>query len=489
MTQEAQTSLLPGDSASASAPVAERRAGIGIDDLLERAWQLLTSMKFGVIIILALAALGLVGTMIMQAPAGVAANPAAKAEWLDEVRPRYGGWTGILDQLQVFTIFESVWFRGLAALLTASLIACSAHRLPGLWKAATKPHVAIGEAFFTHAPQHEFIAVRGTNEEIQERVTAVLRKHHYRVVSEDDGVVHLYADKFRWGPFGTVIGHLSLVVILAGAIVGSMFGFRDSGFVVAEGSTVPVASGEGIEVELLQFQDAYYTDTGAPADYASELVIHQDGAEVARQTIRVNEPLRYGGLTFYQSFYGPAAAMRVSDASGAEVLAEGVPLAWTDDESGRRVGSFVIPGADLTVWVIGTAGTGDPIVAPGQMRVEVYKGSDGTAIGSQTIDQRESAELAGYTFAFDREMQYTGLSVARDPGTPLIWLGSGLMIAGFVLVLMFPLRRVWGRLVLRKDGRGMLSLAAAGRRDVNSNDEFTGLVTDIRAAFATPTDD
>ncbi len=488
MTQQAQTGRLPADGPAPTDDVMQRDAGFGIDDLLERLWDLLTSMKFGVIIILALAALGLVGTMVIQAPPGISADPAARADWLNEVRPRYGGWTGILDQLQVFTIFESIWFRALAALLTASLVACSAHRLPGLWKSATKPHVAIGQAFFTHAPQHEFIAVRGTSDEIHQRVSRVLNKHRYRVVSEDDGVLHLYADKFRWGPFGTVIGHLSLVVILGGAIVGSMFGFRDSNFVVAEGSVAPVTSGEGISVGLVQFQDAYYTATGAPADYASEIVIYKDGTEVASQTIRVNEPLRYDGLSFYQSFYGPAAAMRVTDAAGNEVMADGVPLAWSDGDTGRRVGSFVIPGADLTVWVIGTAGTGDPVIAPGQMRVELYQGSQGTSVDAATIDQRTSAELAGYTFYFDREMQYTGLSVARDPGTPLIWLGSFLMIAGFVLVLMFPHRRVWGRLVVRSDGRGMLSLAGAGRRDVNSNTEFTDLVTDVRAAFTTPTD-
>ena len=486
MTQQAQTGRLPGDAAPAPLETAEAGTGIGIDNLLERLWDLLTSMKFGVVVIIAIAALGFVGTLVVQAPAGVAADAAAKADWLDQVRPKYGGWTGIMDQLQVFTLFDSVWLRGLAALLTASLIACSAHRLPGLWKSATKPHVAIGEAFFTHAPQHEFMTVRGTSEEIRERLTGVLRRHHYRVVSEDDGILHLYADKFRWGPFGTVIGHLSLVVILAGAVVGSMFGFRDTGFVVAEGSTAPVASGEGISVKLVQFQDAWYASTGSPADYASDLIVYQNDQEVARQTVRVNEPLRYNGLTFYQSFYGNAASMRVVGADGAEVYTGGVPLAWTEDSTGRRVGSFVIPGADLTVWVIGTGGSSDAVVKPGQMRVEVYKGSDGSPVAGEVIDQRKTVALAGYDFTFERETQYTGLSVARDPGTPLVWLGSGLMIAGFVLVLMFPHQRLWGRLVVRKDGRGMLSIAAAGRRDVTANTDFTDLVTDIRAAFVTP---
>lgn len=507
MTQQARTGRLPGDAPPAPAQ-ADRRAGLGIDSLLEGAWDLLTSMKFGVIVILILAGLGLLGSVIIQAPAGVAADPAAMNDWLAEIAPkivpgvefiqgipvvgalmptiRYGDVSGLFQTLQLYTIFDSIWFRSLAAVLTASLVACSSHRLPGLWKSATKPHVAIGEAFFTHAPQHEFISVKGSSEEIQGRVGKVLKKHHYRVVSEDDGVVHLYGDKFRWGPFGTVIGHLSLVVILAGAIVGSMFGFRDNGFVVAEGSTVPVATDDGISVELIQFQDAYYTDTGAPADYASDVVVYQDGTEVAHQTVRVNEPLRYGGLSFYQSFYGPAAAMSVAGTDGTALFEDGVPLAWSDGDSGRRVGTFLIPGSGLTVWVIGTAGTGDTVVAPGQMRVEVYQ-SDGSPVAGETIDQGDTVEVAGYDFTFHREMQFTGLSVSRDPGTPLVWLGSGLMIAGFVLVLMFPHRRIWGRLVTRPGGRGTLSLAGAGRRDVGSNTEFTDLVTEIRAAFTTPT--
>ena len=62
-----------------------------------------------------------------------------------------------------------------------------------------------------------------------------------------DGTLHLYADRFRWAPFAGLIGHLSLVVILAGAIVGSTFGYRDSGFTIAEGATLPVAAEDGLE--------------------------------------------------------------------------------------------------------------------------------------------------------------------------------------------------------------------------------------------------
>jgi cytochrome c biogenesis protein len=300
----------------------------------------------------------------------------------------------------------------------------------------------------------------------------------------DDGPSTLRR-QFRWGPFGTVIGHLSLVVILAGALVGSAFGFRDTGFVVAEGSTVPVTSGDGLSVELVQFQDAYYTTTGAPADYASDLVIYRGGAEVARQTVRVNEPLRYGDLSFYQSFYGPAAAIRVADKAGAEVFADGVPLAWTEGDSGRRVGSFVIPGADLTVWIIGTAGP----ATRSSLRARCGGGLQGQRWDRRSAARRStSAHRSSWPAAPSPStgMQYTGLSVARDPGPAhLAWIGADDRQASCSCYVPAPAHL--GSLVVRTDGRGMLSLAAAGRRDVNSNTEFTDLVTEIRAAFTAPT--
>jgi len=486
MTNEVQRAHLPANTSEARSR-AVRGAGSRIDDVLERAWHLLTSMRFGIVLILAIAGVSLIGTLVVQVPPGVEANASAKAEWLNEIRPRFGGWTGLMDQLGMFNIFQSVWFRSLVAFLAASLIACSTNRLPKLWRTATHPHVSVSPRFFEHAPQHDQIVVRGTKEQALAALTASMRRHHYRVLSAEDGDVHVYADRYRWAPMGTVVAHLSIVVVLAGAMVGSVWGFRDGNFMIPEGSTVAVPAIAGLEARLVSFEDSYYSETGAPADYASDLVLLQDGREVARQVVRVNEPLRYSELSFYQSFYGPAAAIRVSDPLQGDLFADGVALAWTAEDLGRRVGTFTVPGRDLTVWVVGTSGSSDPLVKPGQMRLEIYGAQDGQVRATRTVDQGEAAEIEGLTFTFERELQFTGLSVARDPGTPLVWLGSLLLIAGTFLVLTYPHRRVWARIVMRPDGIGQLSLAGAGKRDLDSNTEFTNLIVDIRAAFAAPT--
>lgn len=475
MTQEAGTRPIAG-------PIAEAPGLIDVG--LEKLWHLLTSMRLALVLMLALAAFGVVGALVMQMPPGVLADADAKREWLNEIRPKFGGWTGIMDQLQLFTLFTSVWFRAIGAALAISLVACSAHRFPGLWKTVAKPHVDVGEHFFEHAPQHESIVLRTVPATALAQVSGVLRGRHYRTVAQDDGTIHLYADRNRWAPFASIAGHLSVVVILAGAMVGSAFGFRDGEFMIAEGTTAAVPTVPGLEVRLDAFRDTYYAQTGAPSDYASDLVLLQDGQEIGRQTIRVNDPLRHEGITFYQSFYGPAVVVGIEDANGASIEQEGVPLAWRSTEGNRAVGRFSIPDAGLVAWVIGTGGAGDTLIQPGQVRLELYRDSGvGEAVASQTITQGTPTAVAGLTFTFERESKFTGLSVSRDPGVILVWIGCFLLTAGFVVVFVFPHRRLWVRIVPRKGG-STVYLATVGRRDtVGAGAEFSDLVDDVRTAL------
>jgi cytochrome c biogenesis protein len=485
MTQEVQSRPLPPPAApvaAAAGPTAMDRVDRGLEGL----WHFLSSMRVAMVIMLAIAVLGVVGSLVIQAPPGVLADPKEKASWLDEIRPKYGGWTGIMDSLQLFQIFNSVVFRVLIAGLTISLVACSIHRIPGMVRTATKPRVDVGPAFFEHAPQHEAIVVRRTPAETLAAVQGVLRGRRYRTLTTDDGSIHLYADRYRWAPFAGLIGHFSLVVILAGAIAGTLFGYRDSQFTVAEGATLPVAAEPGLTLQLVDFTDKYDTRTGAPIDYASQVVLFKDGTEIDRHTIRVNDPLRYGDTTFYQAFFGAAAVLSVKDASGATLLAQGVPLAWRTTADNRPIGSFSVPGKNLVGWVIGTLGNGDATVKPGQMQVELYTSGDAKLIDSKVIDQGKSTTIGDLSITFEREAQFTGLNVAKDPGVVLVWLGAMMLFFGFVIRFILPHKRVWGRIVARPNGGAVLGMATLSTKDIAQGTEFDNLVNDIRAALQAP---
>lgn len=478
MTQNTQTRKLTGGTLPA--PAAEKAGGV--DSALDWLWRTLTSMKLALVLMVLFAGIILVGAFVIQMPPGLAEDPRARADWLAGVRPRFGGMTDVLDSLQVFTLFQSVWVKILGALIAASLVACTVARIPGTWRTMKHPHVAVGASFFEHAPQHEAMTFQRTPAEVLETAGQALRRRGYRLTTEDDGVVHLYADKNRWAPWSGLVAHASIVVILAGALVGAQWGFRQDGFNLAEGVTAAVPTVSGATITLNSFQDTYDPRTGQPLDYVSNVTIARDGQAPFTRDVRVNEPLRYEGVSFYQSSFGPAALVSVADADGQAVFAESVPLSMSLIEGGNRVGMFTLPDEGVTVWVVGTNGPSDPRAKPGQVQVQVFDAGTGAGIAQQAIDQGKPATIEGLTFTFEREGKYTGLSVAKDPGTPLVWLGCLLLIGGFAVRLYVPHRRLWGRLEARANGGTALAVAAVGRRDTAFDNEFTSLVTDIRQA-------
>jgi cytochrome c biogenesis protein len=486
MTHEVNSRPLPPAAAQAPGAAASPSAMDRVDRGLEWLWHFLSSMRVAMLIMLGIAALGVAGSLLMQMPPEALADPQRKALWLDSVRPRYGGWTGIFDTLQLFQVFNSILFRILVAALTISLIACSIHRISGMVRTARNPRVDVGPAFFEHAPQHEAIVVRRTAAETQSVVESVFRARRYRTLAMDDGTVHIYADRFRLAPFAGLIGHLSLVVILAGAIIGGMYGYRNPQFMIVEGETLPVAAEPGVSIQLLDFTDKYDPTTGAPIDYASQVVLYKDGQEVDRHTVRVNDPLRYNGLTFYQAFYGAAATVTVKDKAGNTVLQSGgVPLAFRD-EADRAFGSVPIPGTPYTAEVTATSGGADDKIQPGQVKFGIYTSGASDFTDVQVIDQGKPTQVGDLTVTFERETQFTGLNIARDPGVMLIWLGSLLLFGGFLIRFMVPHKRVWGRIESRPNGGAVVAMATLTHKDVTGGSEFENVVNDIRTALAAP---
>jgi cytochrome c biogenesis protein len=179
----------------------------------------------------------------------------------------------------------------------------------------------------------------------------------------------------------------------------------------------------------------------------------------------------------------------VTDATGKQLFANGVPLEWQTND-GRTLGTFDLPDKNLTVYVVGhqidfSNDQTDPL-SPGQMDVELYDRTTGSPVAQQRLDQRTAQAVDGLSFTFDREMEYSNLAIARDPGAGLIWLGAALLAGGFMVVFFLPSRRVWARMVVGPDGRGALSLAAPTNNHFGADGDYASLVSDLRAACASP---
>lgn len=452
-------------------------------DVLERLWRFFISMRTGLMLILTLGVLSFVGTMLAQVPADLRGDPAAYTSWVASVHPKYGGWTPVLDTLGLFSVFTSIWFKAITVMLATSVLACSVNRAPRLWKLAFHPRTRMGQTFFTHAPLRANLLAPAGPQTAADDVRAVLKSHHFRTVTDPgaENEVNLYADRFRWGPFGTVIAHLSFVVILLGFFLSATTGFKDTQFTAPVGQRVEVGEETGLSIEAKSFTEAYYPD-GAPKDYASDLVLYKNGAQVDRKVVRVNQPLTWDGVSFYQSFFGVAASMKVTDAAGKTLYNGSAPLSWQSKDGEHAIGQFDLKASGISVYVVAPAsGKVDPDIKAGQVQLEIKKGDSDTPVATEVVDQGKAATIGGLTYTFERTRQFTGLIVARDPGANFVWVGSALLVIGLFLVFFFPHRRVWVRVRATSAGSEILC-ASTMKRDLAFKPQFNQLVTDIQLA-------
>ena len=464
---------------------AKARGRIWELDVLSHIWHFFTSVRLALVLILVLTAAVFAGTMLDQAPPSVVADRDLYAQWLERARTKYGVWTDVFDFLQLFNTFHNFWFKGLIALLTTNIIICSFNRWKGIWTTVFPVRIRMGDAFFQHARFNASFAVAMPTAEAAQRVRRALSRSRYRVRTQpDESSVAIYADRNRFSRFGTFFSHLSIVLILAGTVIGGMWGFKDNEFIVAEGAVREVGRGTNLAVRLEHFTDEYYLE-GPPKDFRSEIVIYEGGEEVKRGTVRVNSPMGYKGVRFHQAFYGQAAMMEVKDpSSGAILHSAAVPLAWQTREGDRPIGSFDLHGQEMTAYVIGPrSGEDDPLVPAGEMRVEIYRDNAGTLVTADNLSQGTPKQVAGLEYTFQRETRFTGLKVVKDPGVNLIWVASSLMVLGLAMLFYFPHRRLWALCKSRPDGTAEVRLGTTAQRDISLEGEFGRVRTRVARAL------
>ena len=439
---------------------------------LDALWHLFCSPKLAILLLLGIALASLAGSIVIQVPEGVKNSPSNYAQWLEEIQPKYGAAvTQVFNRLQIFDIFNAFWFKTLVLFLITNIVVCSINRWKSVWHTFTYKRVVMGNSYYTTGGDtlsFQYPAAQVAPDRALGSLEQALRRSRYRVLTESrDGTTYLYGDQYRVARLGTYATHLSIVLLLAGALAGGL-GFRDSSFAVPEGSTQAVGHGTDLSLYLEDFTDEWYLND-SPKDYRSDVVLYDKGVEVRRGTIRVNDPLIYNDIRFHQSYYGNAVVMEVRNQEGTLIFNEPVPLSWrTKGQSKaeeRPLGSFSVPGRDITVYALIASGPDDPLILPGQVLLEAYASSPANyPLYMETLDVKQPVVMGDLQFTFMRERQFTGLQVVQDPGAPLVWIGSFLLVLGNVLVLFFPLRQLWARSFV-EGNQTVLEVRALAARD------------------------
>lgn len=435
--------------------------------------------KVGLLLILALSVMALIGVLFPQVSPELRADPAAYQAWVLDQRVNYGGWTAVLSFIRAFSMFSSPAFTIVVTLLALSIIACTVHRLPLLWQQATRPRLHASERLFDRARLRATLEVPLPPDEATQRARSLLTRMRFRVLDDVRGPgTNLFADRNRFAPFGTVAAHLAFVLILLGVLISGTTGFRENQFTVAVGSERDIGHATGLNVEVLSFADTYQAD-GRPKDYVSELILRENGEQVARQEVRVNEPLRHNGVKINQAFFGVAADMHITASDGTVLYDSGLPLEWTTEDERLSYASFRLEDPDLLIYVVAPAsGQVDESIAPGQVRIEVYPGEEDVPVATEVLTQGQPEVIEDLAFTFEREQKFTGLMVSRDPGAPWVWVGSILLLLGTYLTMVLRHHRVWVR-VTPHGHNSIVRIGCPDRIDLAFEPRFRQLTSDL----------
>ncbi|MEA2547522.1 MAG: cytochrome c biosis protein, partial [Chloroflexota bacterium] len=217
--------------------------------------------------------------------------------------------------------------------------------------------------------------------------------------------------------------------------------------------------------------------------FTTDLGVFQNGTEIARKTIRVNDPIEVDGYTFHENGFGAAPDILISDSAGKPLWDGPVPL--TDTADGLPYGTLSVPGRDIGLGLLlkrDADGLGVLIVAP-------YRVSGVASDGSPTIeylDQGAIAVRAGeadvplgldFSIGVRKFSDYVLLIAKKDPGQGIIWTAFLLLIIGISITFYLPRRRIWARIA----PSGELRIVARSDRYVDLEREFGRLLDDLVA--------
>ena len=395
----------------------------------------------------------------------------------------------ILHILGFLDMYRSWWFVFLLSLLSLNLIACSASRFRLTLRLLSQSRERLEEADWKSLSPKKSLSLKGLPAAWVSAVQDMLASRFGAPkILEDGGTAHVFAEKGRLSRFGVYFVHLGVLVILGGALIGLFYGFRGninlvegetaSRVTLRKGGQIPLP---GFNLKLEQFTVSFYS-TGAPKEFKSAVTLREEGQTVLSESIRVNHPLSYKGLSFYQSSYGVAGVEKAvlviqEKNSGKEHLVE-AQLGVKTELPGSHY-AFVI-----TRFVPDIQGLGPAFQV---MSLEPDRPHE-TFFVLQNHPEMEERRPGSYRFRI-REIvprYYSGLQVTKDPGVPLVWTGCVFMVVGFYLTFFLSHRRLWVRLSPQGENTLLEFAGFSHRNRIGFEQEFEKMFQDFQDKMLRP---
>jgi len=391
-------------------------------------FNLLSNLKFAIVILLIIAGFSIFGTVIEQ------------NQTLDFYKENYPdnklvfgllNWQ-IIKLFNLNDIYKSWWYLSLLILLGLSLIVCSfTSQLPML-KVSKQWKFLI----FKQELKNIDIKIRIKNISFSKIINA-LNKKTYNIFQQKNS---LFCYKGVVGRIAPIVVHVSIIQIFIGAFLGAFFGYGgqemipktetfqlqnivDAGYL----SVTPVKTALRVNNFWIDYTKK---ENGTINQFYSDIsLINNKGEEIRRKIISVNNPMHYKDITLYQSDWDIIGIREQKMGENSKLEYEAKKIKTS---SGNRWLSQVKVTEKKREKV-------NILIKDLQEGISLYDDE------GNFLDKVKEGELFGVgnnKFLIKEILTATGIDIKSDPGIPFVYLGFVLLITS-TLLSFTSYSRIW----------------------------------------------
>ncbi|KAA1419712.1 cytochrome c biogenesis protein ResB [Nocardioides humilatus] len=283
-------------------------------------------MRTALVLLLLLALAAIPGSVIPQA--GV--DALAVTRWKEE----HTQLTPIYETLDLFSVYDSVWFSAIYLLLVLSLVGCIVPRL-FVYAKALRAQPPKAPRNLSRLPDHTFYVTDAAPEQVLARAREVLgKRYRLRTVVDGEETDAVSAERGYLREAGNLLFHLSVLVVLAGFAIGGLFGYQ-GGVILVQGSTFSNSltqyddfdPGGLFTPEQLNDFDFTVDDfkvqwlksgagAGTARGFQAALSYKEGHGEEKSYDLKVNHPLSIGKTDVFLIGHGYAPVITIRDGEG-----------------------------------------------------------------------------------------------------------------------------------------------------------------------------
>jgi cytochrome c biogenesis protein len=481
-------------------------------NLLDRGLNLLSSVPFGIVLLMLLITACMIGMLIQQQE--LESFPGYFADLTPAEKTVYG-------RLGFFDIYHVWYFNLLLLLLSLNIILASIDHFPAAWSFVSRKKLTASPTFAMAQKFKEQIELPHlSRKELAERAAAAAKATRFKVrVTEEAERTTVFAERGVWNRLGAYIVHIGLLTIFFGGFMTSR-GFNGSLPIVPDQTskvmfrnvfnidqaTAQHSIGQqelelpftvvGVDIQHKPISKEGGVDASNTLDWLTRIRI--DDPQTGRKTdalIHMNHPYDYRGYRFFQaSLAGGNSArtikLRVTPTAGGP--AEDIEIRRNGEtklKDGTRIQYLQFnPGFDVTRDMkVGVASQDyeNPAARIAYIMPDGRQG-EGWAFNEAFANTIANAPMMKpfldtgalrFTLTdFEKVSQVHVLSVQFDPGAKVVYVGFTILCLALIACFFFSHQRLW---IVAEDGKLTLG-GDSNRNRLGFEDRAKRLIAMIR---------